>query len=105
MVCLCASVVGGVTTGYSTTERQRESKQMISKNARHKAKRSRYSIGVGGRAEAIAGAMGAGDGVEAGSGKFWWRAEMFWRWDGAAYRQERFVSTHLHREKGATAVH
>ena len=55
-------------------------------------------VALDGRTEALVGDMGGGEGggtvneVEAGSGKFWWRAEMFWRQGGgAAYREMRSV--------------
>ena len=63
-------------------------------------------VALDGRTEALVGDMGAGNEVEAGSGKFWWRAEMFWRQGGgAAYREMRSVLLTLTATKGATAVH
>ena len=60
---------------------------------------------VGGRTQASVGDMGAGNEVEAGSGKFWWRAEMFWRTGSCRVPRKANRVLTFHREKGATAVH
>jgi len=70
--------------------------------------KSRAAIGDGGsgmvaldgRTEALVGDMGAGNEVEAGSGKFWWRAEMFWGTGWVVPLTEKCdPCTHLDRDK------